>query len=114
MELEVLNRLQTIAFTHRIFDVANIGKLHIAPEEIESRFQSVKSQFNLDEVMMLSTCNRVEFNLVTEQDVSHEFLQNLLLHLYPNMAEDDLQNRCIRYRLNTTVNSAYIANPNSS
>lgn len=92
MELEVLNRLQTIAFTHRIFDVANIGKLHIAPEEIESRFQSVKSQFNLDEVMMLSTCNRVEFNLVTEQDVSHEFLQNLLLHLYPNMAEDDVQN----------------------
>jgi glutamyl-tRNA reductase len=79
----VLTHFHTIAFTHRNLDVSEIGRLHIETDNQQSRFNAVKSTLAIDEVLFLSTCNRVEFLLVGQQVASPEFLQNFFTQLYP-------------------------------
>ena len=64
MAKEVLKYLHTIAFTHRNFEVTKIGLLHIPLDEQNTRLNPVKQDFKLEELLMLSTCNRVEFSFV--------------------------------------------------
>ena len=42
----------------------------------------------LDELMFLSTCNRVEFTFVTKQSVNIEFLNKFFHSLYPDFEQD--------------------------
>jgi len=81
----VHSHFHTIAFTHRNLDVAEIGRLHIAAENQQERFSALKSALELDEVLFLSTCNRVEFLLVGKQVASEDFLHAFFAQLYPEL-----------------------------
>lgn len=75
----------TIAFTHRNLDVAQIGRLHIEADNQQQRFNQLKSALALDEVLFLSTCNRVEFLLVGKRVASDDFLHAFFAQLYPEL-----------------------------
>lgn len=90
MALEELNRLNTLAFTHRVFDVARIGALHIEPENLSSRLTPIKEKFGLEELMMLSTCNRVEFSFLHEGPTSSDFNKALLKEIYQGIDAAEL------------------------
>lgn len=92
MEKEVLNRLHTLAFTHRNFEVSAIGLLHIPLEDQQARLSSLKEKFQLAELLMLSTCNRVEFSLVTENEITAEFMHAMLKTIYPAIDSAALTN----------------------
>ena len=77
-------RFNVIAFTHHTIGVEEIGKFHLEQDEIESRMQHLKSQLNIDEIMYVSTCNRVEFIFVTHQEVSSVFLGHFLNEFNPD------------------------------
>lgn len=79
----MLEHFHIIAFTHRNFDVSEVGKLHIQPDMQESKLTSVKEKMGLSELMFLSTCNRVEFLFCTEKAVSKDFLIEFFTELYP-------------------------------
>lgn len=79
----MLEHFHIIAFTHRNFDVSEVGKLHIQPDMQESKLTSVKEKMGLSELMFLSTCNRVEFLFCTEKAVSKDFLIEFFTVLYP-------------------------------
>ena len=64
-----IERLYNIAFTHRNLSLSDVGKLHIAPEDQKVRLSEIKSAFGIDELMYLTTCNRVEFTLVTASEI---------------------------------------------
>ena len=49
----MLTHFHTIAFTHRNLDVSAIGKLHIEAENQQDRFNPVKDQLNIDELLFL-------------------------------------------------------------
>ncbi|MFM7565305.1 MAG: glutamyl-tRNA reductase [Flavobacteriales bacterium] len=91
MAKEVLNNLHTIAFTHRNFEVAKVGLLHITQDDQAFRLHPIKNAFNLQELLMLSTCNRVEFSLVTSEAVNLTFMVSFLSALYPEMDAQDLR-----------------------
>nr|WP_294859278.1 glutamyl-tRNA reductase [uncultured Fluviicola sp.] len=84
----MIKQLHTIAFTHRNLEVSKIGVLHIEQDSVQSRFQSVKERLHIDEIMFLSTCNRVEYFLVTNEIVSPEFLFDFFSALYPDFEEE--------------------------
>lgn len=84
----MIKQLHTIAFTHRNLEVSKIGALHIEQDSVQSRFQSVKERLHIDEIMFLSTCNRVEYFLVTNEIVSPEFLFDFFSSLYPDFDEE--------------------------
>lgn len=90
MAKEVLNQLHTVAFTHRNFEVDTIGKLHIALDEQQARLLPIKQQFQLEELLMLSTCNRVEFSLVSAGEIDAPFLHAFLSAIYPTYDSDFL------------------------
>ena len=84
----MIKQLHTIAFTHRNLEVSKIGVLHIEQHAVQSRFQEVKERLHIDEIMFLSTCNRVEYFLVTNEQVSPEFLFDFFSSLYPEFEEE--------------------------
>lgn len=84
----MIKQLHTIAFTHRNLEVSKIGRLHIEQDAVQSRFQILKERLHIDEIMFLSTCNRVEYFLVTNELVSEAFLIDFFSALYPEFEEE--------------------------
>lgn len=76
--------IHILAFTHRQLEVSQIGLLHIQPDDQKERLNKLKSVANLDELMFLSTCNRVEYIFKTDKEVDESFIVNFIKTLYPN------------------------------
>ncbi len=73
-----LDDIHIIAFTHQHLSVAEIGQLHIAPENQPVALPQFKDSIGLNEMMYLSTCNRIEFTLCTHNDIDDAFVGKLL------------------------------------
>lgn len=69
-----MNTIKVIAFTHKTVDLQEIGKLHIEESKLGERLQRLKSASGADELLYLSTCNRVEFLLITPKAIDKDFL----------------------------------------
>jgi glutamyl-tRNA reductase len=85
-----IERLYNIAFTHRNLSLSDVGKLHIAPEDQKVRLTDIKSAFGIDELMYLTTCNRVEFTLVAVSEVDESYLMRFINGLFPMLNSDDV------------------------
>lgn len=86
-----MNTLHIIAFTHRNLPVNEIGSLHIEADNQSGRLHKLKNELQLDELMFLSTCNRVEFVFVTDLNVDDLFLKRFFRVLYPSFSEEEEQ-----------------------
>jgi len=86
----VLNNFHIIAFTHRNLGISEIGKLHIEADNQQEALTNLKTEMQLDELMFLSTCNRVEFIFVTEKTPDFHFLQAFFQTLYPNFTPEQV------------------------
>lgn len=86
-----MNRFKIIAVTHKHFDISDIGKFHIDEKEWKHRLSDLKTKMGIDELMFLSTCNRVEFLLSTTHAVDKNFLKKFILLVYPEIKNDDLE-----------------------
>jgi len=82
-----VRNLHIIAFTHRQLEVSQIGLLHIELDHQQERLSVLKSKSDLKELLFVSTCNRVEFIFSTKEEVDELFIQNFLIHLYPDYSE---------------------------
>jgi glutamyl-tRNA reductase len=110
VEKVMIDSFYSLAFTHRLLAVNQIGLLHIDPLEQKSRLTEVKAECKISELLFLSTCNRVEFMLVTSAEVNSSFIQEFLTKLYPNFTEDELQNfssNCELYSGQNAVNHIF-------
>ena len=87
---EVLEQFNIIAFTHRNLDVNDVGLLHIDDSNQEERLGKLKEALQLEELMFLSTCNRVEFIFCTEKEVEFHFLMKFFETLYPTFTRDQI------------------------
>jgi len=78
-----LKHLKVIAFTHKHIELKELGKLVMCQENLTEKLHYVKSQFSISEIFYLSTCNRVEFVMITERVVDKEFAREFMdaLHM---------------------------------
>ncbi len=83
-----LETLHIVAFTHHNLPVSEIGKLHIEEGNQQEHLSAFKSIMELDELMFLSTCNRVEFAFVTKKNVALPFLDRFFHELYPDFNDE--------------------------
>jgi glutamyl-tRNA reductase len=67
-------RFNVIAFTHNSIGLDEIGKFHVETQDVVVRMNKIKQEMNLSEIMYLSTCNRVEFIFVAEEEVDADFM----------------------------------------
>lgn len=83
-----MSTIHIVAFTHRNLSVNEVGELHIEDCNQQSRLAVLKEAMQLDEILFLSTCNRVEFIFTTQQAVDLTFLQQFFQKLYPGLSEE--------------------------
>jgi glutamyl-tRNA reductase len=88
----VLETFHSIVFSHRNLSVDEIGLLHIAEDDQQTRLTAIKQSFSLPELMFLSTCNRVEYHLRSEEKIEKEFLESFFQQLYPQLSEENRNN----------------------
>lgn len=78
-----MDKLKIIAFTHKNTEINDIGKLHIGESEQQNRLQFLKQNAELNELFYLSTCNRVEFMLSTNESITPSFLKKFFAAFNP-------------------------------
>ena len=83
----MLDSFHIIAFTHRQLEVNQVGLLHIDSNDEKQRLQKVKSALAIDELLFLSTCNRVEFMFTTQEQINDVFIIQFISALYPQLEE---------------------------
>jgi glutamyl-tRNA reductase len=86
----MIDRFHIIAFTHRNLDVSEVGLLHIDEQVQKQQLTRVKESLAIEEIVFLSTCNRVEFLMYTESFVSEDYTQLFLSHLYPHLPKETI------------------------
>jgi len=80
-----VEQIKVIAFTHNNLEVNDIGRLHIAEDMQKQRLCALKAAMQIEELLFLSTCNRVEFILVTNHFVDKNFIAELISTLYTDI-----------------------------
>ena len=88
----MLDSFYSFIFSHRNLTVDEIGALHIAEDLQKERLTSIKLKYDLQELMFLSTCNRVEFQICSDEPLDKNFLSNFLRDLYPTISESTIKN----------------------
>ncbi|MGZ4156646.1 MAG: glutamyl-tRNA reductase [Bacteroidia bacterium] len=85
-----MNKFNIIAFTHKTTDINDIGKLHVDEKDVKLRLESLKQALGIEELLYLSTCNRVEFLLSLNEKIDPEFLKKFFSSFAPAWSSDDL------------------------
>ncbi len=80
-----------LAFTHRQLEVNQIGWLHIAPDDQKDRLIALKEAFGFDELMYISTCNRVEFIIRTSEPINKEKVGSIISSLFPDYDDEKIK-----------------------
>ena len=86
-----MDHFKSIAFTHRTVGLEQVAKFHIPEDEYEQRLVAFKNTLKLDELMFLSTCNRVEFYFCTLENINDAFLRKFYSQLYPHWSPEELK-----------------------
>jgi glutamyl-tRNA reductase len=86
-----LNRIKIIAFTHKNTDINDIGRYHIDESAVKSRLQDLKSAMLINELLYISTCNRVEFVICTEKEINQSYLKKFFEAFNPVFTSVDIK-----------------------
>ncbi len=76
-----MNSFKVIAFTHKYLPFELIGKLHLTQEDQASMLGELKTRFGFEELLFLSTCNRIELLVTTPVDVTKLVIKEIALFL---------------------------------
>jgi len=99
-QISDLNTVKVIALTHKAIELDQIGRFHIEDTDKESRLKALKNAVGLDELMYLSTCNRVEFLFTSEEGMSFEFLELFFKNFNPEWDQEQVEfaaKNCIQH-----------------
>ncbi|MCE3227654.1 MAG: Serine carboxypeptidase [Bacteroidetes bacterium] len=85
-----MDTFKVISFTHKNLPLELLGKLHLSPEEQTTLLGALKINFELDELMYLSTCNRVELLVNTNSEISRVLIKELCLFINSRLTNFDV------------------------
>ncbi|MBL7933300.1 MAG: glutamyl-tRNA reductase [Bacteroidia bacterium] len=77
----ILDTFKVIAFTHKNLPLELIGKLHLSQEEQTDLLLKLKQHFQFEELLFLSTCNRIELLIKSTSDVDVSLTKEIALYL---------------------------------
>lgn len=85
-----MSLFKVISFNHRNLPLEKLALLHLS-EDVQSTFLgALKINFGFDELMLLSTCNRVEFFICTEENIDKSLIKKLLNFINSHIDETSL------------------------
>jgi len=86
-----LNLFKAISFTHKSIGLQKVAQYNIASDDISATLQRTKKELALDELLILSTCNRVELYFVTDATINDSFLCKLYASIYPYWSAEEIE-----------------------
>ena len=89
-----MREIKIIGLTHKSVELDRIGEFHIDDSSIKERLQHLVEKTDIDELMYLSTCNRVEFIFTSTSELDDDCLLNFFHSFDPEMNETRLQFAC--------------------
>lgn len=90
----MLNHFKILTITHHQTPLKDLGKFVIADAEgsaLQQHLESLKIEFNLDELMYLATCNRVMYFFYTGQTLDNVFNYHFFKTINPGLEPDFIQ-----------------------
>lgn len=85
-----LEDFKVIAFTHKNLPLELVGKLHLSPDEQIGVLGAFKLNFGITELLFLSTCNRVEIFLLSEQDLDSHQLSEMCRFINSRLSSEEV------------------------
>lgn len=85
-----MNSLKIIALTHKTAPLELIGKLHLDESKFSETLNRVKKDLAVEELMYLSTCNRVEFILSTSASINNDYLVAFIKSFKQELSEKEI------------------------
>jgi glutamyl-tRNA reductase len=86
-----LANFHTVAVTHKNFSIKDLGKLHLEEKGLKERLISLKNKLGLEELVYLSTCNRVELLFISNNTIDKKFLVSLFSHINSELKSSELK-----------------------
>lgn len=89
----MLEKYKIITVTHKRINLKEIAQFVVQTGEGEStqgRLAELKEQFGLDELMYLSTCNRVMYFFTSDTALTESFVSRFLMAVNPHLSNDTL------------------------
>lgn len=90
----MIENYKILTVTHRTLNVEEIGHFvikHDSTDELVSHLKSLQSQFDISEIMYLSTCNRVTFVLYAEDFDLEDDVRPFFASACPHLSDEQLQ-----------------------
>jgi glutamyl-tRNA reductase len=84
-----LDTFKVIAFTHKNIPLDLLGKLHLTRDEHDHILMAIKVNFDLDELMYLATCNRIELWLRSRQPLPESRIREMVMFLNSRLKSDE-------------------------
>lgn len=85
-----MNSFKIISLTHKSAPLELIGKLHLDENHQQDYLGGLKIRMDLKELMFLSTCNRVEFIINTDREITTEYISDLFYSVNSRLTKEDL------------------------
>lgn len=85
-----MKQIQIISLSHKTCSLEQLGKFYLEQNAFTERAQDLPKQLQVSEIMMVSTCNRLMFVLVSEKMIDFEFKASFFSALYPSLSSSDL------------------------
>lgn len=88
----LIDNYKVITVTHHNLDISDIGNFYIRSQEgnLYFRLRQLKSEFGLDELFYLETCNRVCFISFAHKTIDNEFLRSFFQSVNPDLEPETL------------------------
>lgn len=85
-----MQAFKIISFNHQFLPLESIGKLHLEDNSQQERLSALKLNFQFDELMFLSTCNRVELYIRGEQDITANTVASIVAFINPQLNQHQI------------------------
>lgn len=75
-----MDQLKVIAFTHKQTPLNELNLFFLHEENRKERLEFLKYSCDIDEILFISTCNRIEFIFTSHHDCNNVFLKKFFSH----------------------------------
>ena len=90
----MLENYKILTITHHNLNVDEIGNFmvhHEGSDHLKTKLNQLKEDTNLDELIYLSTCNRVSFICYSNEEFDIDYIKNFFKTVNPQLEEDELK-----------------------
>lgn len=86
-----MHRLKAIAFTHKVTPLGELNRFFLHEENRKERLEFLKYNCDINEILYIATCNRIEFVFSTIHACEHSFLRKFFRHFREDWSDEEVE-----------------------